>query len=136
MLETLSKENRALRLKFLTVFCSNMSQLDELPSMTFHCFKLKSPNITIARRHYDCAKQYRQAWKQLLDEHLAAGRMRASDFSYSLPCFLISKADPTVPPCWVYDYRILNANTVPNRHLLPSVAETLGAAPKVKDLKN
>lgn len=45
----------------------------------------KSPNLTIARRRYDCLKKYREAWKALLDDHLASGRMRSSASPYPLP---------------------------------------------------
>ena len=41
------------------------------------------------------------------------------------PCFLIPKADPTADPRWVNDYRLLNDNTIPDVHPLPSINEIL-----------
>ena len=39
--------------------------------------------------------------------------------------FIIPKADPTVVPHWVNDYRQLNANTVPDSFPLPCIPEIL-----------
>ncbi|GBE87328.1 Transposon Tf2-12 polyprotein [Sparassis crispa] len=51
--------------------------------------------------------------------------MCPSSSPYSSPCFLIPKADPTALSHWVNDYRILNANTIPDVHPLPSIQEIL-----------
>ncbi|PSR72195.1 hypothetical protein PHLCEN_2v11934 [Hermanssonia centrifuga] len=77
------------------------------------------------RKVADPDKKYREAWKTLLQQHLAAGRIRPSSSPHASPAFLIPKADPVVLPRWVNDYRKLNANTVPDVHPLPSIAEIL-----------
>ena len=52
--------------------------------------------------------------------------MRPSDSPYASLAFLVPKSDPAAKPRWVNDYRLLNDNTVPDRHPLPSIPEILG----------
>jgi hypothetical protein len=73
----------------------------------------------IQTRSYDCPQRFRAAWKTLLDQHIAAGRLRPSESAHASPAFIIPKADPTVLPCWVNGFRQLNLNTVPDNHPLP-----------------
>jgi Reverse transcriptase (RNA-dependent DNA polymerase) len=68
----------------------------------------------------------------LLDQHLAAGRIRESSSSYASPAFIIPKADLTVLPRWVNDYRQLNTNTVPDHYSLPRVDSILSDCAKGK----
>ena len=46
------------------------------------------------------------------------------------PSFLIPKADPTVLPRWVNDYRALNENTVPDHYPLPRIETILSDCAK------
>ncbi|THG93880.1 hypothetical protein EW026_g7473 [Hermanssonia centrifuga] len=113
-----------------TIMLERMMHETQCKDMTFHTdvyhrFKLKDPNAVIARRQYECPKKYREAWKTLLQQHLDARRIRPSCSPYASPAFLIPKHDTTVLPRWVNDYRMLNANTVPDVHPLPSIAEIL-----------
>lgn len=64
-------------------------------------------------------------WKRLLDQHLQAGRIRASDSPFASPAFLIPKSDPLADPHWVNNYCALNSNTVPDAHPLPTMQEIL-----------
>lgn len=81
--------------------------------------------MVILKRQYECPKKYRDVWRQLLNQHLSAGRLRPSASEYASPAFLIPKSDPLAMPRWVNDYRALNDNTVPDRHPLPSINEIL-----------
>lgn len=56
---------------------------------------------------------------------MASGRIRPSSSPHVSPAFLISKADATVLPRWMNDYRILNTNTVMDSYPLPRVDEIL-----------
>ena len=47
-----------------------------------------------------------------------------------MPSFLILKADPTVLPRWVNDYRALNENTVPDHYPLPCIETILSDCAK------
>lgn len=127
----LEEEEQALKKKYRDVFPDDIPHLDELPTNLYHRFKLKDPNVVLARRQYDCPKKYRDIWKTLLNQHLAAGRMRPSNSSYASPSFLIPKSDPMALPRWVNNYRV-NDNTVPDHHPLPSIAEILGDCAKGK----
>ncbi|PIL28861.1 hypothetical protein GSI_08907 [Ganoderma sinense ZZ0214-1] len=77
-------------------------------------FVLKDANMVIARRQYDCPKKWRDAWKTLLEQHLAA----------------VPKTDPAALPRWVNDYRVLNANTVPDMYPLPRISDILADCAK------
>ncbi|KAI0336960.1 hypothetical protein BDW22DRAFT_1473408 [Trametopsis cervina] len=105
LIKRLELEEHKVRLLYEDIFPEDIPHLGELPTNVYHRFKLKDPNLTFARRQYDCPKKYRQAWKSLLDQHLAAGRMRPSDSPYASPSFLIPKKDADAPPRWVNDYR-------------------------------
>lgn len=130
--ERFAKEESTMRNTYADVFPAGTPKLADLPTDVYHRFKLKNPDLVISRRSYDCPKKYREAWKALLDDHLASGRMRPSSSPYASPCFLIPKADPAAAPRWVNDYRILNDNTVPDRHPLPTVDEILSDCGKGK----
>ncbi|PSR74302.1 hypothetical protein PHLCEN_2v9954 [Hermanssonia centrifuga] len=125
MLAVLARENAEMRHCFDDCFPSDIPHLNELPTDVYHRFRLVDPNMVIARRQYECPKKYREAWKTLLEQHLAAGRLRPSSSPYASPAFLIPKTDRAVLPHWVNDYRKLNSNTIPDVHPLPSIAEIL-----------
>ncbi|THG94041.1 hypothetical protein EW026_g7348 [Hermanssonia centrifuga] len=125
LLDILARENKQMRDTFSDIFPDDIPHINELPTDVYHRFRLKDPNAVIARRQYECPKKYRKAWKTLLQQHLAAGRIRPSSSPHASPAFLIPKADRVVLPRWVNDYRKLNANTIPNVHPLPSIAEIL-----------
>ncbi|SCV74548.1 BQ2448_7577 [Microbotryum intermedium] len=84
---------------------------------------------------YGTPMRWRTAWRCLLDQHLAAGRLRPSSSEYSLPAFIIPKKgmdmDPSIMPRWVNDYRILNAATVPDHTPLPLPDEILSVSARV-----
>jgi hypothetical protein len=61
----------------------------------------------------------------LLQQHLDAGRIRPSSAAVGSGAFIIPKADPTVLPRWVNDYRQLNTNTVTDSFPIPRVNEIL-----------
>ncbi|SGZ33170.1 BQ5605_C041g11939 [Microbotryum silenes-dioicae] len=73
--------------------------------------------------HLYQSPKYCEAWYLLLQEHLAAGRLRPSRSAYSSPSFIIPKkgcdVDPTIAPRWVNDYRELNKHTIKDRTPLP-----------------
>ncbi|OJT03284.1 Transposon Tf2-1 polyprotein, partial [Trametes pubescens] len=123
--ETLEAENVTMKARFKDLFLKDIPHVNQLPTNVYHRFLLKDPNLAIARRQYSCPKKYREVWKQLLDRHIQAGRLRASDSPYASPAFLIPKSDPNALPRWVNDYRVLNANTVPDSHPLPLISEIL-----------
>lgn len=70
-------------------------------------------------------KNIERAWKTLIQQHLAAGRIRPSNSDYVSPAFIIPKADTAILPQWVNDYRKLNANTIADNHPLPLIADIL-----------
>ena len=93
---------------------------------------LKDANKTIANRSYPCPRKYKEAFQTLIQQHLDAGRIRPSSSAYASPCFIIPKADPTVLPRWVNDFRQLNDNTVADNHPLPRQDDILNDCAKGK----
>ncbi|PSS03898.1 hypothetical protein PHLCEN_2v3942, partial [Hermanssonia centrifuga] len=99
MLDVLAKENAEMCLRFEDCFPADIPHLDELPTHVYHRFHLIDPNMVIARRQYECPKKYREAWRVLLEQHLAAGRLRPSSSPYASPAFLIPKTDQILSDC-------------------------------------
>jgi len=130
--EHLERLDAEMRRQYEDRFPSDIPHIDHLPTDIVHRIRLKDPNKIIQCRRYNTPRKYREAWEQLLDEHVAAGRLRPSSSPFVSPAFLIPKKDPTALPRWVNDYRALNANTVPDNHPLPRVDEILRDCAKGK----
>ncbi|PSS02214.1 hypothetical protein PHLCEN_2v4070 [Hermanssonia centrifuga] len=130
--DLLSHKNTTMRLHFADLSPNNIPHISKLPTNVYHHFHLKDPNLVIARCQYKCPKKYREVWKTLLTQHLEAGCLRPSSSPYASPAFLIAKNDKTALPCWVNDYRKLNANTIPDVHPLLSIAEIFSDCGKGK----
>ena len=126
----LARHEQELRQEFEDRFPSDILHTVRLPDDVLHRFRLRDPEKVIKCRSYACPKKYKDAWRQLLDQHLSAGRIRESSSEYCSPAFLIPKADPTVLPRWVNDYRALNANTIPDHYPLPCVEMILSDCAK------
>lgn len=121
-----------LKNHYLDRFPSDIPHTDLLPTDVYHRFRLRDAAATIKTRSYSCPRKYRDAWKTLLDQHIAQGRLRPSSAPAASPAFLIPKADPTALPRWVNDYRQLNSNTVPDSYPLPRIDDILNACAKGK----
>ena len=128
--DDLSRLEQEIRKEFEDRFPSDIPHVTRLPDDVHHRFRLKDPEKVIRCRSSACPKKYKDTWKQLLDQHLAAGRIRESSSEYCSPSFLIPKADPTVLPRWVNDYRALNDNTVPDHYPLPRIETILSDCAK------
>ena len=112
--DDLGRYERDIREEFKDRFPDDIPHVTRLPDDVYHRFRLKDPEKVFKCRSYACPKKYRNAWRQLLDQHLTAGRIRESSSEYCTPSFLIPKADPAVLPRWVNDFRALNYNTIPD----------------------
>lgn len=113
------------------------TSLAKLPNHIYHRIRLKDQNKVVKGRGYVAPKKYHDAWKDLLEEHLAAGRLRPSSSEFSSPAFVILKMrngvpDMSIPPRWVNDYRELNANTIRDNYPLPRIDEILADCGKGK----
>ena len=128
--DDLSKHDTELRREFLDCFPSDIPHTNRLPTDVYHRFRLKDPEKLVRCRSYSCPKKYKDAWRQLLEQHVQAGRIRESSSEYCSPAFLIPKADTSALPRWVNDYRQLNNNTVPNHYPLPRVQDILADCAK------
>jgi hypothetical protein len=105
---TLQKLDKQTKESFADRFPSDIPHVKDLPHDVYHHIQLL-PGAPMSVSHaYGCPRKYRAGWKTLIDQHAAAGRIRPSSSPYASPSFIIPKADPTVLPRWVNDYRHLN----------------------------
>lgn len=121
----LKELDKKVKFEFKDRFPADIPHNDTMPNEVQFRINLKDANKIVQLRSYDCPKKYRAAWKTLLDSHIASGRLHHSESEWSSPSFIIPKADPTVLPRWVNDFRKLNLNTVPDNHPLPQIDEIL-----------
>ena len=121
---TLLELETKLRKQFQDVF-EPLPHVDHLPKDPVARIRLKNPEHTIRTRNYACPRKWKDAWHTLLQQHIESGRIRPSDAPAGSGAFIIPKADPTVLPRWVNDYRQLNSNTVTDSYPLPRISEIL-----------
>ena len=117
--------------KFSGVF-EPIPHYDKLPTDIEAEIKLIDPNKPIKSRNYPCPRKYKDAWHTLIQQHLKNGVIQHSSSPFASPAFIIPKADPTVLPRWVNDYRQLNENTVTDSHPLPRIDDILNDCAKGK----
>ncbi|GLB37185.1 putative retrotransposable element tf2 155 kda protein type 1-like [Lyophyllum shimeji] len=130
--DRLKSLDKKLKSTFSDCFPIDIPHVDKLPRDVYHRIEVK-PNARISvARAYSCPRKFRDEWKTLIDQHYAAGRIRPSSSQYTSPSFIIPKADPTVLPRWVNDYRTLNSVTVPDNYPLPRVEDILADCAKGK----
>lgn len=55
--ESFAKEEERMRARYADVFPSGTPKLSDLPTDVYHRFRLKNPDLVIARRSYDCPKK-------------------------------------------------------------------------------
>ncbi|SCZ94157.1 BZ3500_MvSof-1268-A1-R1_Chr12-2g03724 [Microbotryum saponariae] len=126
----------AFRKEFSDRFPADIPPVSQYESKVRHRIALKPGMKTPRQPTYGTPMRWRAAWRRLLDEHLAAGRLRPSSSEYSSPAFIIPKkgmdTDPSIMPRWVNDYRILNAATVPDRTPLPLPDEILAVSARAR----
>ncbi|SCV72805.1 BQ2448_4342 [Microbotryum intermedium] len=126
----------AFRNEFSDRFPADIPPVSQYESKVRHRIALKPGMKTPRQPTYGTPMRWRTAWRRLLDQHLAAGRLRPSSSEYSSPAFIIPKkgmdTDPSIMPRWVNDYRILNAATVPDRTPLPLPDEILSVSARAR----
>ena len=109
----------------MDLFPPDIPDVAELPEDILMNVKLRDELKPMVAQAYLCPCKYREGWKMLIEQHLAAGRIRPSNSDYVSPAFIVPKADPNVLLPWVNDYQKLNANTIADNHPLPLVADIL-----------
>ena len=122
--EELIAREMELRKRFSRIF-EPPPHVDKLPTEPVARIQLKDQSHTIKSRNYPCPRKWKEVWHTLLQQHLDAGRIRPSSVPTGSGAFIIPKADPTVLPRWVNDYRQLNANTVTDSFPIPRINEIL-----------
>jgi hypothetical protein len=131
--ERLKKLDEHYKKRFHDCFPSDIPHADLLPTNVYHRIALKPGAVfRPTTRPYSCPRKYRENWKALIRQHEKAGRIRPSSSPYVSPSFIIPKADPTVLPRWVVDFRKLNEITVPDHFPLPRIDDILADCAKGK----
>ncbi|SGY11856.1 BQ5605_C011g06297 [Microbotryum silenes-dioicae] len=94
--------DHCLRAEFADRFPADIPPVHSYQSPVQHRNELDNLATVVNLWGYPLPKKYRKAWHLLLQEHLAAGRLRPSWLSYSSPSFIIPKkgcdVDPTIAP--------------------------------------
>ncbi|GAA5973435.1 hypothetical protein JCM11641_006458 [Rhodosporidiobolus odoratus] len=103
-----------------------------LKMKTRHKIKFVDTARVHNQRGFNVPRKWREKWKCMLDEQIAAGRLRPSTSPFASAAFVIPKKDPEADPRWVNDYRGLNSNTVKDRTPLPIPDEILADAALAK----
>ena len=135
--DKLRRRDRELKREYVDCFPKGLPDVNRMLTHIYHRIRLKDPNLVVKGRGYSAPKKLHEPWKKLLDEHLAAGRIRPSSSEHASPSFVIPKnrngvPDLTLPPRWVNDYRKLNKNTVRDNGPLPRINEILADCGKGK----
>jgi RNase H-like domain found in reverse transcriptase/Reverse transcriptase (RNA-dependent DNA polymerase)/Integrase zinc binding domain len=120
-----------IRKTFSKVF-EPIPHVNDLPMQPLARITLKDASKMITTRNYPSPRKWKDAWYVLLQQHLDAGRIRPSHAPTGSGAFIIPKADPTVLPRWVNDYRQLNANTVTDCFPIPRIDDILADCAKGK----
>jgi hypothetical protein len=110
---------------YADLFPSDIPHVSELPQDVLMLIKLRDIQKPMVAQAYSCPQKYRESWRTLIEQHLAAGRIRPSTSEYVSPAFIVPKSDPKVLPRWVNDYQKLNLNTIPDNHPLLLVDDIL-----------
>jgi len=137
-IEQLAYQDRLNRLSakfkqlYSDCFPSDIPHIDSLPTDIYHHIEVPTGASFSTSHPYSCPHKYRDAWKTLIEQHVAAGRIRPSSSPYASPSFIIPKADLTVLPHWVVDYHLLNKVTVPDAFPLPRIDDILADCAKGK----
>ena len=129
--EILRRKTQQLLNEFKAVF-EPIPHYDKLPNEVTAEIKLIDPGKPIKTRNYPCPRKYKEAWHTLIQQHLKNGIIQHSSSPFASPAFIIPKADPTVLPRWVNDYRQLNENTITDSHPLPRIDDILNDCAKGK----
>ncbi|KAF9501794.1 hypothetical protein BDN71DRAFT_1500814 [Pleurotus eryngii] len=95
--EQLLRMDVALKKKFSNLF-KDLPPVHRLPDQVYHKFCLKDANKVMNKWGYTCLRKICDAWKILLDEALASGKLHPSNSEYASPAFLVPKSDPNVLP--------------------------------------
>ncbi|RDB23650.1 Transposon Tf2-9 polyprotein [Hypsizygus marmoreus] len=129
-LETLSNLDQELKESFSDCFPTDIPHVRDLPTNVYHNIEVPPTAHFLTARAYSCPRKYRAGWKTLIDQHVAAGRIRPSSSPFTSPSFIVPKSDPNVLPRWVNDFRVLNKVTTPDNYPLPRIDDILADCAK------
>lgn len=118
--------------KYQDRFLTDISHVKDLPHDIYHSIQLHPGAPVSVAQAYGCPWKYWPGWKILIEQHLAAGRIRPSSSPYTSPSFIIPKMDLIVLPWWVNDYHHLNWLTTPDNYPLPQIDDILADCAKGK----
>jgi hypothetical protein len=129
--DKLQKCEEKIKDEFKEIFAP-IPHISLLPTENMARIQVKNAYQKIANRNYSCPRQYREAFSELIQQRLDSGFIRPSSSPYASPSFVIPKADKTVLPRWVCDFRALNANTIPDNYCMPRIDDILADCAKGK----
>ncbi|RDB15414.1 Transposon Ty3-G Gag-Pol polyprotein [Hypsizygus marmoreus] len=129
-LDTLRELDHELKTSFSDCFPTDIPHVRDLPTEVYHNIEVPPNTHFSTARAYSCPRKYRAGWKTLIDQHVAAGRIRPSCSPFTSPSFIVPKADPNILPRWVNDFRGLNKVTTLDNYPLPRIDDILADCAK------
>jgi hypothetical protein len=91
--DSLQRRERLLKEEFMDLF-KPIPHVNELPTSVYAEINLKDAQKTIETRTYQCPRKYKEAWKVLIDQHLASGKIRPSKSTHASRPLLFQKQIP------------------------------------------
>src|SRR5271154_3781165 len=96
--ERLKNLDEKYKHKFKDRFPKDIPDAKDLPTSVYHWIHVDPKAQMSVARSYSCLRKFRQAWKTLIDQHAAAGRIWPSSSPYTSLSFIIPKSDLMVLP--------------------------------------
>lgn len=110
---------------YVDCFPMDIPHASKLLTDVYHHIKVKVGAPISVGHAYSCPRKYHEDWKTLIEQHSKAGCICPLSSPYTLPSFIIPKADSSVLPRWVNDYQKLNKVTIPDNYPLPRIDDIL-----------
>ena len=104
-----------------SVFSANEHEVGNIPDLQLE-IKL-TDNVPVQKSYVNVPKPLFKEVKSYIEDLLNRGFVRKSQSSYSSPVVCVRKKDGTLRLC--IDYRQLNRKTIPDRHPLPRIQQTV-----------
>ena len=104
-----------------SVFSANEHEVGNIPDLQLE-IKLID-NVPVQKSYVNVPKPLFKEVKSYIEDLVNRGFVRKSQSSYSSPVVCVRKKDRTLRLC--IDYRQLNRKTIPDRHPLPRIQQTV-----------
>ena len=103
------------------VFCSDLYDIGDVQNCKMK-IRLKD-ETPVQKSYYSMPKPLYEEVKHYVEDYLNKGWITKSNSNYSSPIVAVRKPDGSLRICC--DYRALNNKTIPERHPLPRIQDSM-----------